>query len=42
MVEYALSGMDNQVFVSQYMLQLPDKKQLEEFLIKQMDELGME
>ena len=42
MVEYALSGMDNQLFVSQYMLQLPDKKQLEEFLIKQMDELGME
>ena len=41
MVEYALSGMDNQLFVSQYMLQLPDKKQLEEFLIRQMDELGM-
>lgn len=42
MVEYALSGLDNQLFVSQYMLQLPDKKQLENFLIKQMDELGME
>ena len=42
MVEYALSGLDNQLFVSQYMLQLPDKKQLEKFLIKQMDELGME
>ena len=42
MVEYALSGMDNQLFVSQYMLQLPDKKQLEDFLLKQMDELGME
>ena len=42
MVEYALSGMDNQLFVSQYMLQLPDKKQLEDFLIKEMDELGME
>ena len=42
MVEYALSGMDNQLFVSQYMLQLSDKKQLEDFLIKQMDELGME
>lgn len=36
MVEYALSGMDNQLFVSTYMLHLPDKKQLEEFLIKQM------
>lgn len=38
MVEYALSGMDNQLFVSTYMLQLPDKKQLREFLIKQIDE----
>ena len=37
MVEYALSGMDNQLFVSTYMLHLPDKKQLEEFLIKQMN-----
>ena len=36
MVEYALSGMDNQLFVSTYMLHLPDKKQLVEFLIKQM------
>lgn len=41
MVEYALSGMDNQLFVSQYMLQLPDKKQLETFLIKEIDELGI-
>ncbi len=41
MVEYALSGLDNQLFVSRYMLQLPDTKQLEEFLIKQMDELGI-
>ena len=38
MVEYALSGMDNQLFVSTYMLQLPDKKQLREFLIKQIEE----
>ena len=42
MVEYALSGMDNNLFVSQYMLQLPDKKELEKFLINQMNELGME
>lgn len=39
MVEYALSGMDNQLFVSTYMLQLPDKKQLEEFLEKEVREL---
>lgn len=40
MVEYALSGMDNQLFVSTYMLQLPNKEQLKEFLIKQMEEMG--
>lgn len=38
MVEYALAGMDNQLFVSTYMLQLPDKKTLEEFLLKQLEE----
>ena len=38
MVEYALAGMDNQLFVSTYMLQLPDKKTLEEFLLKQIGE----
>ena len=38
MVEYALAGMDNQLFVSTYLLQLPDKKTLEEFLLKQMGE----
>lgn len=34
MVEYALSGMDNQLFVSTYMLQLPSKGQLEELLLQ--------
>lgn len=38
MVEYALAGMDNQLFVSTYMLQLPDKKTLENFLMKQLQE----
>ena len=32
MVEYAIAGMDNQLFVSTYMLQLPDKATLEKFL----------
>ena len=41
MVEYACAGVDNQLFVSEYMLQLPDKKRLEDFLIKQLDELGL-
>lgn len=36
MVEYALAGMDNQLFVSTYMLQLPDKKMLEDFLLRQL------
>ena len=38
MVEYALAGMDNNLFVSTYMLQLPDKKTLEEFLLKLLEE----
>jgi predicted nuclease of restriction endonuclease-like (RecB) superfamily len=41
MVEYALSGMDNQLFVSTYMLHLPNKKQLEEFMLKEMKEMGI-
>lgn len=41
MVEYALSGMDNQLFASTYMLQLPDKKQLEDFLLKEIKEMGI-
>ena len=36
MVEYALAGMDNKLFVSTYMLALPDKETLREFLIKQV------
>jgi len=37
MVEYAIAGMDNNLFVSTYMLQLPDKATLEKFLY---DEIG--
>lgn len=40
MVEYALAGMDNQLFVSTYMLQLPDKKALEDFLLRQTQTLN--
>ena len=32
MVEYAIAGMDNHLFVSTHMLQLPDKATLERFL----------
>lgn len=41
MVEYALSGMDNKLFVSTYMLHLPDKKKLEEFMLKEIEEMEM-
>ena len=37
MVEYALAGMDNQLFVSTYLLQLPDKNTLEKFLLDEMN-----
>ncbi len=37
MVEYALAGMDNSLFVSTYQLCLPDKKQLEKFLEDAID-----
>ena len=36
MVEYAIAGMDNKLFVSTYMLQLPDKTTLEKFLLDEM------
>jgi len=41
MVEYAKAGMDNNLFVSTYMLHLPDKSQLEEFLIRELREIGI-
>jgi len=37
MVEYDLAGMDNKLFVSHYMLQLPDKKELERFILKEKE-----
>ena len=39
MVEYALSGVDKQLFVSTYMLHLPNKKKLEEFMRKEIEEM---
>lgn len=36
LVEYAKAGMDNQLFVSKYMLQLPEKEKLEEFIKQQL------
>lgn len=40
LVEYALAGMDNHLFVSKYQLELPKKKEMERFLKEQMKEIG--
>ena len=37
LAKYATSGMDNQLFVSKYLVQLPDKKVLENFIKKELD-----
>jgi predicted nuclease of restriction endonuclease-like (RecB) superfamily len=36
LVEYATAGMENQLFVSKYMLQLPKKEELEAFIQKEL------
>ena len=41
MVQYVLNGMDEKLFVSTYKLQLPDREQLENFLIKEVKEMGL-
>lgn len=38
LAKYATSGMDNQMFVSKYLVQLPDKKLLENFIKKEIGE----
>ena len=38
MVEYAIAGMDNHLFVSTYLLQLPDRTTLEKFLLNEINE----
>jgi hypothetical protein len=37
LVEYATAGMDNQLFVSKYLLELPKKEDLEKFIKKEID-----
>jgi RecB family endonuclease NucS len=37
LVEYATAGMDNQLFVSKYLLELPKKEQLEAFILKELE-----
>jgi hypothetical protein len=38
MLEYALAGLDNKLFVSTYMLSLPDTKTLENFLLRETEQ----
>lgn len=40
LAEYALAGMDNQLFVSKYLLELPKKEEMQRFIDEQMHELS--
>jgi predicted nuclease of restriction endonuclease-like (RecB) superfamily len=40
LVEYALAGMDNGLFVSKYQLELPKKEEMQQFIEKQVRESG--
>ncbi len=40
LVEYALSGMDNNLFVSKYLLELPSKEEIQRFLEARLREVG--
>lgn len=42
LVEYALAGLDNQVFVSKYQLELPRPEQMQKFLADRLREAGVE
>jgi predicted nuclease of restriction endonuclease-like (RecB) superfamily len=41
LVEYALAGMDNQLFVSKYQLELPKREEIEQFLAEKLKEAGV-
>jgi hypothetical protein len=36
LVEYALAGIDNNLFVSKYQLELPKKEEMQKFIEEQM------
>ena len=40
LVEYALAGMDNHLFVSKYQLELPKKEEMQRFIEDQIKEAG--
>ena len=39
LAEYALAGMDNQLFVSRYQLELPKKEEMQRFIDEQLQSL---
>ena len=41
LVEYALAGMDNGLFVSKYQLELPKKEEMQRFIEEQVRETGL-
>lgn len=41
LVEYALAGIDNQLFVSKYQLALPDKEQMQEFMEREIAQIEL-
>ena len=40
LVEYAFAGMDNNLFVSKYHLELPKKEEIQRFLEEKIREVG--
>ena len=38
LAEYALAGMDNQLFIAKYQLELPKKEEMQRFIDEQMRE----
>ena len=42
LVEFALAGMDNQLFVSKYQLELPKREEIARFLAEKLREAGVE
>jgi hypothetical protein len=41
LVEYAPAGMDNQLFVSKYLLELPKKEEMKQFIEQQIKASGV-
>jgi hypothetical protein len=42
LVEYAIAGMDNQLFVSKYLLELPKKETMKAFIEEQIKTIGVD